>query len=157
MRFVDVGPEADAGVVDSVVGTEVGKQVFHDMQDFLDMTNKVLVSPDHQSPRDQNFVGVGGSDGHQLAAADQAARPTGPTAQVMAPAAPDHKSKRQPQPASNTSSIDNNDDNDNDDDDDDSRNMHIGSVGPGCSQGAQGACNARNNFQHFEEVAFYVR
>ena len=84
MSFVDVGPEFESsadigksvdiasvdfvdsvcteGKLQNVVGTEVGKQVFHDMQEFLDMAmasdmhNKVLISHHHQSPRDQSFV-----------------------------------------------------------------------------------------------------
>ena len=84
--FVDiVGTE---GRSQNIVGTEDGKQVFHDMQDFLDMT---------LCDQSMKFVFAIDSDGHQPAAADKAARPTGPTAQVVAPAAPDCNSKRQPQ------------------------------------------------------------
>ena len=89
---MDVGTVGCEGVdsVDvRVVGTaEVVKGPGDGIQYFLD-----TVLCEHESPRDQNFVG--GSDGHQPAiAADQAARPIGPTAQVVVPAAPYCKHKR---------------------------------------------------------------
>ena len=61
------------------------------MERFLDMA---------LCDQSMNVIFAVGSGGHQPAiAADQVARPTGPTAQVVVPAAPYCKHKRQHQPA----------------------------------------------------------
>ena len=97
---------------------------------------------------------VVGSVGHQPAAADQAARPGGPTARVVVDQAPTFKQKRQPQPSASApapapapapatslhtveilapasataaTAVSNSNSNDND-------SMQIGSLGPGCTR-----------------------
>ena len=73
--FVDsVGTE---GRLQNVVGTEDGKPVLHDMQGFPDMAS---------CDQSMNVIFAVGSGGRKPAiAADQAARPTGPTAQAVVP------------------------------------------------------------------------
>ena len=97
MNFVDgVGTEDK---LQDVGGSEDSKHVVVDIQDFLDMTmasdmhNNVLISHDHQSPRDQNFVQEQATAASALqpasaSAAASALQPASASATATATAAP---------------------------------------------------------------------